>query len=220
MVFFMGFVKFGKLIVMGEFFINVMFVGYNVLYFLLEVYIIILFDCFDVRLLEIEMFKLVEWCDEVYCKLVELGVMKGIGSLWVVECLLGSMLLVDLDCMFNSMKVNGMVFDMVVVDYVDLMCVSYDFCDDCVNICSIYIDLCVFYDKYNVVGIMVLQINCEGGVLEVVIMMYVVDNIEKVCIVDLVIMINKIEEEEVKGEVCFYFVGLCNQQGGISICVK
>ncbi|EFH0296821.1 DNA helicase, partial [Escherichia coli] len=39
-------------------------------------------------------------------------------------------------------------------------------------------------------------------------------------IADLVITINKTEEEEAKGEARLYFAGSRNQQGGISIHVK
>ena len=86
------------------------------------------------------MSKLVERRDEVHRKLAELGATKGIGSLWVVERPSGSMSPADLDRMLNSMKANGMVPDMVVVDYADLMRASYDLRDDRANIRSIYTD--------------------------------------------------------------------------------
>ncbi len=46
------------------------------------------------------------------------------------------------------------------------------------------------------------------------------NNIEKVRIADLVITINKTEEEEAKGEARLYFAGSRNQKGGVSIRVK
>ena len=51
----------------------------------------------------------------------------------------------DLDRMLGSMKANGMVPDMVVVDYADLMRASYDLRDDRANIRSIYTDLRALY---------------------------------------------------------------------------
>ncbi|WP_200876024.1 hypothetical protein [Raoultella planticola] len=102
----------------------------------------------------------------------------------------------DLDRMLNSMKANGMIPDMVVVDYADLMRAS----DDRANIRSIYPGLLALYDKHNVAGITASQTNCEGGSSEVATMMHAADNIEKVRIADLVITINKTEEEEAKGE--------------------
>ncbi|HGW6676511.1 TPA: hypothetical protein ACNG88_005494, partial [Klebsiella pneumoniae] len=106
----------------------------------------------------------------------------------------------DLDRMLNSMKANGMIPDMVVVDYADLMRASYDLRDDRANIRSIYTDLRALYDKHNVAGITASQTNREGGSSEVATMMHAADNIEKVRIADLVITINKTEEEEAKGE--------------------
>ncbi|WP_211779266.1 hypothetical protein, partial [Klebsiella pneumoniae] len=43
------------------------------------------------------------------------------------------------------------------------------------------------------------------------------DNIEKVRICDLIISINKTEEEEAKGEARLYFAGSRNQKGGVSL---
>ena len=79
---------------------------------------------------ETEMSKLVEQRDDVHRKLAELGATKGVGNLWVVERPSGSMSPADLDRMLNSMKANGMIPDMVVVDYADLMRASYDLRDD------------------------------------------------------------------------------------------
>ncbi|HBN4734304.1 TPA: hypothetical protein L2X28_004823, partial [Escherichia coli] len=81
-------------------------------------------------------------------------------------------------------------------------------------------DLRALYDKHNVAGITASQTNREGGASEVATMMHAADNIEKVRIADLVITINKTEEEEAKGEARLYFAGSRNQQGGISIRVK
>ena len=126
----------------------------------------------------------------------------------------------DLDRMLGSMKANGMIPDMVVVDYADLMRASYDLRDDRANIRSIYTDLRALYDKRNVAGITASQTNREGGASEVATMMHAADNIEKVRIADLVITINKTEEEEAKGEARLYFAGSRNQKGGVSIRVK
>lgn len=220
MVLFMGFAKSGKSTAMGEFSINATLAGYNVLYLSLEVHTSILSDRFDARLSETEMSKLVEQRDDVHRKLAELGATKGVGNLWVVERPSGSMSPADLDRMLNSMKANGMIPDMVVVDYADLMRASYDLRDDRANIRSIYTDLRALYDKHNVAGITASQTNREGGSSEVATMMHAADNIEKVRIADLVITINKTEEEEAKGEARLYFAGSRNQKGGVSIRVK
>ncbi|WP_193725420.1 AAA family ATPase [Klebsiella pneumoniae] len=157
--------------------INATLAGYNVLYLSLEVHTSIL-DRFDARLSETEMSKLVEQRDDVHRKLAELGATKGVGNLWV-ERPSGSMSPADLDRMLNSMKANGMIPDMVVVDYADLMRASYDLRDDRANIRSIYTDLRALYDKHNVAGITASQTNREGGSSEVATMMHAADNIEK-----------------------------------------
>ncbi|WP_411512005.1 hypothetical protein QM042_01705 [Escherichia coli] len=126
----------------------------------------------------------------------------------------------DLDRMLGSMKANGMVPDMVVVDYADLMRVRYDLRDDRANMRSVRTDLRALYDKHNVAGITASQTNREVFLSEVATMMHAADNIEKVRIADLVITINKTEEEEAKGGSCFDFTDGRNQKGGVSIRVK
>ncbi|MDW7571394.1 hypothetical protein RZN32_29645, partial [Klebsiella pneumoniae] len=126
------------------------------------------------------MSKLVEQRDDVHRKLAEIGATKGVENLWVVERPSGSMSPADLDRMLNSMKANGMIPDMVVVDYADLMRASYDLRDDRANIRSIYTDLRALYDKHNVAGITAAQTNREGGSSEVATMMHAAVNIEKV----------------------------------------
>ncbi|MGR4316486.1 hypothetical protein K8P94_27375 [Klebsiella pneumoniae] len=126
----------------------------------------------------------------------------------------------DLDRMLNSMKANGMIPDMVVVDYADLMRASYDLRDDRANIRSYLHRFCVLYDKHNVAGITASQTNQKVVHPEVATMMHAADNIEKVRIADLVITINKTEEEEAKGEARLYFAGSRKPEGRVSIRVK
>ncbi|WP_411512081.1 hypothetical protein QM042_02680 [Escherichia coli] len=144
----------------------------------------------------------------------------GEVSLWIVERPSGSMSPADLDRMLGSMKANGMVPDMVVVDYADLMRASYDLRDDRANIRSIYTDLRALYDKHNVAGITASQTNGAGGASEVATMMHVMDTILVVRIADHVSTINKTEEEEAKGEARLYFAGSRNQKGGVSVQFK
>lgn len=220
LVLFMGFAKSGKSTAMGEFGINATLKGFNALYVSLEVHTEILSDRFDSRLSETEMSKLVDKRNDVLRKLAELGAEKGVGDLWVVQRPSGTFSPADLDRLLENMKMEGMIPDLVIVDYADLMRPTRYSGDARADVKAIYTDLRAVVDSHNVAGMTASQTNREGGASEVATMMHAADNIEKVRIADLIISINKTEEEEAKGEARLYFAGSRNQKGGISIRVK
>ncbi|MEN6754823.1 ATPase domain-containing protein, partial [Klebsiella pneumoniae] len=121
LVLFMGFAKSGKSTAMGEFGINATLKGYNVLYVSLEVHKDILSDRWDARISETEMSKLIERRDDIAEKLRSVGADGKIGSMWIVERRANTFSPADLDRLLSNMKVNGMIPDMVIVDYADLM---------------------------------------------------------------------------------------------------
>jgi hypothetical protein len=59
------------------------------------------------------------------------------------------------------------------------------------------------------------QTNREGGSSEVATMMHAADNIEKVRICDLIISINKTEEEEAKGEARLFLLVLVTRKAAL-----
>ncbi|UMX71222.1 hypothetical protein MJ585_28225 [Klebsiella pneumoniae] len=147
---------------MGEFSINATLAGYNVLYLSRSAYLDSLRSLRCAAVWNGDVKAGGEKRDDVHRKLAELGATKGVGNLYG-RAPVRSMSPADLDRMLNSMKANGMIPDMVVVDYADLMRASYDLRDDRANIRSIYTDLRALYDKHNVAGITASQTNREGG---------------------------------------------------------
>ncbi|HIF6871593.1 TPA: DnaB-like helicase C-terminal domain-containing protein [Klebsiella pneumoniae] len=220
MVLIMGFAKAGKSTAMGEFAVNAILAGYNALYVSLEVHTSILSDRFDARLSELPMEKLTERRDEVHRKLRDIGADGKLGSLWIVERPSGSFSPADLDRLIDSMGASGKKVDMVVVDYADLMRATNPSKDDRVDVKNIYTDLRAVFDKHNVAGMTASQTNRDGGSAETATMMHAADNIEKVRIADLIISINKTEEEAEKGEARLFFAGSRNQKGGFALRVQ
>ncbi|EMA8138587.1 MULTISPECIES: DnaB-like helicase C-terminal domain-containing protein [Klebsiella/Raoultella group] len=217
LVLFMGFAKSGKSTAMGEFGINATLKGYNVLYVSLEVHKDILSDRWDARISETEMSKLIERRDDIADKLRSIGAGSKVGSMWIVERRANTFSPADLDRLLSNMKANGMMPDMVIVDYADLMRATTPTKDPRNDVKDIYTDLRAVMDKHDVAGMTASQTNREGGASEVATMMHAADNIEKVRICDLIISINKTEEEEAKGEARLYFAGSRNQKGGVSL---
>lgn len=219
MTLFMGFAKSGKSTGMGEFAVNATLAGFNVLYVSLEVHKEIIADRFDARLSDTDMEELVESRDRVSAKLKELGATK-LGKMFVVQRPPGSVCPNDVVRMVEGIISTGVTLDMLVVDYADLMKPNYRSGDVREDVKNIYTDLRAVFDTYNVAGITASQTNREGGSSEVATMNHAADNIEKVRIADLIITINKTEEEKAKGEARLYIAGSRNQKGEVSIRIE
>lgn len=217
LVLFMGFAKSGKSTAMGEFGVNATLAGYNALYVSLEVHKDILSDRWDARVTETEMSKLIERRNDVMDKMRSIGAEGKLGSMWIVERRANTFSPADLDRLLSNMKANAMVPDLVIIDYADLMRPTTPTKDPRVDVKDIYTDIRAVMDKHDVAGMTASQTNREGGSAEVATMMHAADNIEKVRICDLIITINKTEEEEAKGEARLFFAGSRNQKGGISL---
>lgn len=220
MTLFMGFAKSGKSTGMGEFSVNATLAGFNVLYLSLEVHTKILSDRFDARLSETEMEQLVEKRDDVLKTLKELGADGKLGHLYIVQRPPGTVCPNDIVRILESLIARGITIDMLVVDYADLMKPNYRSGDVREDGKNMYTDLRAVFDTYNVAGITATQTNREGGSSEVATMFHAADNIEKVRIADLIITINKTEEERMKGEARLFLAGSRNQKGEVSIRIK
>nr|WP_181374667.1 DnaB-like helicase C-terminal domain-containing protein [Pectobacterium carotovorum]AKG47499.1 41 helicase [Pectobacterium carotovorum] len=216
MTLFMGFAKSGKSTGMGEFAVNATLAGFNVLYVSLEVHKEIIADRFDARLSATDMEELVDSRDRVSAKLKELGATK-LGKMFVIQRPPSSVCPNDIVRMVEGIISTGVTLDMLVVDYADLMKPDYRSGDTREDVKNIYTGLRSIYDTYNVAGITASQTNREGGSSEVATMNHAADNIEKVRIADLIITINKTEEEKAKGEARLYIAGSRNQKGEVSI---
>ncbi|GAA0353141.1 hypothetical protein L9H26_19185 [Morganella psychrotolerans] len=219
MTLFMGFAKSGKSTGMGEFAINAALAGFNVLYVSLEVHKEIIADRFDARLTETDMDELVDSRDRIAKTLKELGAGKT-GKMFVIQRPPGSVCPNDIVRMVEGIIATGVTLDMLVVDYADLMKSNYRSGDPREDTKNIYTDLRAVFDTYNVAGITASQTNREGGSSEVATMNHAADNIEKVRIADLIITINKTEEEKAKGEARLFIAGSRNQKGDVSIRIE
>lgn len=220
MVLFMGFAKSGKSTGMGEFSVNATLAGFNVLYLSLEVHTKIISDRMDARLSETEMESLIDKRDEVYRSLRDMGAEGSLGKLYIVNRPPGTVCANDVVRIVESLIARGVTLDMLVVDYADLMRPNFRSGDAREDGKSIYTDLRAVFDTYNVAGITATQTNRDGGSSEVATMFHAADNIEKVRIADLIITINKTEEERAKGEARLFLAGSRNQKGDVSIRIK
>ncbi|HEO0817059.1 DnaB-like helicase C-terminal domain-containing protein [Acinetobacter baumannii] len=111
-------------------------------------------------------------------------------------------------------------FDLIVVDYADIMAPNYRTQDAIENSKSVYVDLRAIAFEENVAVLTATQTNREGFKSAVAKAEHVSEDFNKVRTVDLMISINKTEEEAARGEARLYFAASRNQESGFTIVIK
>ncbi len=111
-------------------------------------------------------------------------------------------------------------FDMVVVDYADLMASSHRTKDPIENSKQIYTELRAIGFEENVAMLTATQTNREGHKSTVAKMDHVAEDFNKIRIADLVISINKTEEEAARNEARLYFAASRNQESGFTVVIR
>lgn len=193
-------------------------VGHNVLYVTLEVSAEIIGERLDANIAETDLKDLGMDPDEV-CRRVQAAT-TGVGRLLIHEFPSGTMRPADLDRLINRYEGKGQKFDLVVVDYADLMAPNNRVNDSIENSKSIYVALRATAQRGNLAMLSATQTNREGFTQAVQRMEHVADDINKVRTADIVISINKTEDEKVRGEARLYFAASRNQEDGFTIRVK
>lgn len=111
-------------------------------------------------------------------------------------------------------------FDLIVVDYADIMAPDFRTNDPIENSKNIYLGLRAIASEENVAMLTATQGNREGAKATVLTGVHVADDYNKVRTVDLMISINVTDEERANGEARLHFAASRNQEGGITIFVK
>lgn len=111
-------------------------------------------------------------------------------------------------------------FDLIVVDYADIMAPNHRTNDPIENSKSVYVDLRAIAFEENVAVLTATQTNREGFKSAVAKAEHVSDDFNKVRTVDLMISINKTEEEAARGEARLYFAASRNQESGFTVVIK
>ena len=111
-------------------------------------------------------------------------------------------------------------FDLVVIDYADLMRPDVRTNDDIANNKAVYTDLRANAHRHNVALLTATQTNREGAKSTVAKMDHVAEDFNKIRIADIVISINKTEEEAARNEARLYFAASRNQETGFTVVIK
>lgn len=190
---------------------------YNVLYVTLEVSEMIIGERLDSRLSEIAMFELDKHIHEVSDKVTK--IMEGC-RFDIREFPTGSMRVSDLRRLIEREKANGVKYDLVCVDYADLMAPERVTDNAMENSKNVYVALRGLAMQEDVAILTATQTNREGSKKMVATMTDVAEDFNKIRIADIVISINKTDEERKLQQARLFFAAVRNGPSNFTIRVQ
>jgi replicative DNA helicase len=119
--------------------------------------------------------------------------------------------------LLENYRARGILFDLVVVDYADLMAPEFRTDSDIANFRSIYVDLRGIAQEYNLALLTATQTNREGAKKVTSSMTDVAEDFNKIRIADIVISINATQEEKDSGEARLFFAASRNTEDGFTL---
>ena len=191
---------------------------YNILYVTLEVSEKIIGERLDSRLSEIAMFELDKNIHAVSDSVKK--IMKNAGRFDVREFPTGSMRVSDLRRLLERQKSKGIKYDMVVLDYADLMAPERVTDNAIENSKNVYVALRGLAMQEDIAVLTATQTNREGAKKMVATMTDIAEDFNKVRIADIVISINKTDEERKINQARLYFAAVRNGPSNFTIRVE
>jgi replicative DNA helicase len=214
----MGGPKAGKSMAMISFAINAIASGYRTLYVTLEVSSDIIAERIDANVAERAMMELGTHIADVHDRVKQF--MDKAAPLLIHEFPTGSMRNSDLRRLIEHYKAQGITFDFVCVDYADLMAPERLTDNVQENSKSIYVGLRGLAMQERFACLTATQTNREGAKKAVATMTDVAEDINKIRIADVVISINKTEEERAMNQARLFFAASRNQRSGFSVKIE
>jgi replicative DNA helicase len=214
----LGGAKCGKSSGLLYFATNAALAGKNTLYVTLEMSAKVASARIDSRLSEVEFGLLNESIDEVEKSVKE--AQKKAACLYVAEFPTGSLTPMGLRRLIDSYAAEGTRFDIVVVDYLDLMSPDLKTNDAIENSKNIYVGIRAIAQEEDIAMLSATQSNRDGFKSITVKAEHVSEDFNKIRIADLVISINATEDERDRNEMRLYFAASRNQAGNMMVQVK
>lgn len=215
---FMGGPKVGKSTALAHFAKNASLAGFSVLIVTLEVSADIYTERLDANIADIAMTALGSKILEVQEKVAHLA--KKAGTLKVNEFPAGTFTPSMLRRLIDRYKAQGITFDMVVVDYLDLMAPNYRSGKDTEDSKNIYTDVRAIAQVDDIAILSATQTNREGVKSAVAKMEHVAEDFNRIRIADLVISINRNDEDRARNEARLFMAASRNQGGELTIKVQ
>tara|TARA_R110002074_G_scaffold86408_2_gene190815 strand:- start:4165 stop:5484 length:1320 start_codon:yes stop_codon:yes gene_type:complete len=192
--------------------------GLSALYVTLEVSSEIVAERLDANISEFNYSALISGALDVE-KRINAAKAKA-GPLIIHEYPSGTLTPAGLSRLVNKYKADGMTFDLIVVDYADLMAPNHRNTEARENSREIYIDLRAIAQEHNAAMLSATQTNREGMKAAVQRMEHVAEDINKVRTADLLITLNQTEDEKVSKQMRLFLAASRNQADGICIRIE
>lgn len=214
----MGGPKAGKSMAMIGFGVNAIANGYRTLYITLEVASGIIAERMDANISERAMFELGLHPHEVEDKVA--AFMEKAAPFIIHEFPTGTMRPSDLRRLIEHYKAQGIIFDLVIIDYADLMAPERVTDNIQENSKSVYVNLRGIAMQEGFALLTATQTNREGAKKAVATMTDIAEDLNKVRIADVLISINKNDEEKAMNQARLYFAACRNQRSGFSLRIE
>lgn len=214
----MGPAKSGKSLSLGDFCKNASLAGYNVLYVSCEVAKEIIAERIDAALSSTIMNELHKKPADVRAEIIKAE--KGAGHFEFQDRPSGTMKPSHLRTMLEKFAKEGIIFDLVAVDYADIMAPEFRTDDLREALRTIYIDLRAIASEFNIALLTATQTNRDGAKSITSKATDVGDDWNKARTVDILIGINVTDEEKRAGEARLYWALSRNTQDGFTLRIK
>lgn len=215
----MGAAKAGKSMALLEFGKNAALAHYNVLYLTLEVDSEVLADRLDANLGNYMMRELTHKGSEVEEHVKR--VTASAGKFIIHRYPPGSLTPSDIRRLLQRYRAKGIVFDVLVVDYGDLMAPDVKCRDNPIEDSkNVWTGLRAIATDENLACLTATQTNRDGARASVAKATDVAEDFNKIRIADIVISINRTEEEKTKNEARLHFAASRNQGDAFTLRVN
>jgi len=214
----MGGPKAGKSMAMISFGVNAIANGFSVLYVTLEVASAIIAERVDANIAERAINELGAHPHEVGEKVA--AFMAKAAPFIIEEQPSGTMRPSDLRRLIEQYKAQGKIFDLVIVDYADLMAPERTTDNVQENSKSVYVNLRGLAMMEGFALLTATQTNREGAKKAVATMTDIAEDINKVRIADVLISINVTDEERALKQARLFFAASRNQRSGFAVRIE
>lgn len=214
----MGAAKAGKSMSLGDFGKNAAMAGYNVFYDSLEVAKEIIASRVDAAMSDTMMRDLHKDPDAVERAIRTIQAKSG--QFRMRDHASGTLKPSQLHRLLENYRADGIIFDLVIVDYADIMASEYRSDSLQENLRTIYIDLRAIAHEANCAVLTATQTNRDGAKASTAKATDVGDDWNKARTVDIMIGINATEPEKAAGEARLTWLLSRNTEDGFSIRIK
>ncbi|RWB95514.1 DnaB-like helicase C-terminal domain-containing protein [Mesorhizobium sp.] len=214
----MGAAKAGKSLSLGEFTKNASLAGYNVFYDSCEVAARIIADRIDAALADTAMRLLKDDPQTVAAKIR--AAEARAGAFKMREHASGTLKPSQLHRIVENYRSEGVIMDLITVDYADIMAAEYRSDNLIDNMRSIYIDLRAIAFEFNAALLTATQTNREGAKKATAKMTDVAEDFNKIRTADVVLGINATDQEKASNEARLTWVASRNSEDGFSLRIR